>query len=204
MNLVNDDWALAYGPVAGAPMWATNAQVYAVTHLPEGPANIQDLSGKATRTKTEDFIDWSSFPPPADGFSPNYSKLNSVLEEQDCDMYDYVEDEEENAYIMPDNLEDLLAAKDSGKISDRIEKLAPGVGLDSLLGRLEAVITGEVDVKEAFATAAEEGVEERTEGAAEVLAEETSAEYRQRCRDVARMFDVMESYNRVGAIVGRG
>jgi len=203
LNLVNDDWALAYGPVAGAPMWATNTQVYAVTELPKGPVNLQDLSGKATKIRTEDFIDWSAFPPPADGFSPNYSeksKLAPVAEEEDYEMYDAPE--EESAYIMPDNLEDLVAAKE-GKISDRIEKLAPGVGLDSLLGRLEAVITGEVDVKEAFAGVAEEAVNKQVEGQEDEVVEENSAEYRQRCRDVARMFDVMESYNRVGAIVGR-
>lgn len=200
LNLANDDWALAYGPVAGAPMWATNTQVYAVTELPQGPVNLQDLSGKAIKARAEDFIDWSAFPPPVDGFSPNYTEKTTLapVAEEDYEMYDA--DEEETAYIMPDNLEDLVAAKE-GKISDRIEKLAPGVGLDSLLGKLEAVITGEVDVKEAFSTAGEAG--EKVEGG-EILMEEDSAEYRQRCRDVARMFDVMESFKRVGDIIGRG
>jgi len=200
LNLANEDWALAYGPVAGAPIWATNAQVYAVTHLPEGPVNLQDLSGKAIGAKTEDFIDWRAFPPPADGFSPNYTEKTSLapVEEEDYEMYDA--EEEQEAYIMPDNLEDLVAAK-QGNISDRIEKLAPGVGLDSLLGTLEAVINGEVDVKEAFSSAgvAVEKVEDK-----ETPVEEDTPEYRQRCKDVARMFDVMESFKRVGDIIGRG
>ena len=200
LNLANDDWALAYGPVAGAPMWATNAQVYAVTHLPEGPVNLQDLSGKAIKAKTEEFIDWRAFPPPVDGFSPNYTEQTPMapVMEEDYEMCDA--EEEQTAYIMPDNLEDLVAAK-QGNISDRIEKLAPGVGLNSLLGTLEAVINGEVDVKDAFSSAgvAVEKVEDM-----EASIEEDTPEYRQRCRDVARIFDVMESFKRVGDIIGRG
>lgn len=202
-NMLNDDWALAYGPVAGAPIWATNAQVYAVTHLPQGPVNLQDLSGKATGAKTEDFIDWRAFPPPVDGFSPNYTEKTPLapVEEEDYEMYDA--EEEQTAYIMPDNLEDLVAAK-QGNISDRIEKLAPGVGLDSLLGTLEAVISGEVDVKEAFSSTGV--VVEKVEKVEneETLVEEDTPEYRQRCKDVARMFGVMESFKRVGDIIGRG
>lgn len=200
LNLASDDWALAYGPIAGAPMWSTNAQVYAVTHLPQGPVNLQDLSGKATRAKTEEFIDWGAFPPPVDGFSPNYTERAGLgpVEEEDYEMCDA--EEEQAAYIMPDNLEDLVAAK-QGNISDRIEKLAPGVGLNSLLGTLEAVINGEVDVKEAFSPA---GVTAEKVEDQEAPAEEDTPEYRQRCRDVARMFDVMESFKRVGDIIGRG
>ncbi|RPB20437.1 hypothetical protein L211DRAFT_518666 [Terfezia boudieri ATCC MYA-4762] len=198
LNLAHDDWALAYGPVAGAPTWATNTQVYAVTHLPQGPVNLQDLSGKAIGLKTEDFIDWRAFPPPADGFSPNFTEKTALAPvEEDYEMYDA--EEEQAAYIMPDNLEDLVAAK-QGNISDRIEKLAPGVGLDSLLGTLEAVVNGEVEVKEAFSST---GVLEKVDDK-ETLVEEDTPEYRQRCKDVARMFDVMESFKRVGDIIGRG
>lgn len=199
LNVGNDDWAMAYGPVAGAPMWAINTQVYAVTHVPEGPVNLQHLTGKPIRPRTEDFIDWSSFPPPVDGFSPNYAEKTSLapITEGDCEMYDVEEDQ--TSYIMPDNLEDLVAAKE-GNISDRIEKLAPGVGLNSLLGTLEAVINGEVDVKKAFSLAGE--AVDKLE-ATETPAEEDTPEYRQRCRDVARMFDVMESFKRVGDIIGR-
>jgi len=204
MNLANEDWALAYGPVAGAPLWSSAPQVYAVFDLPQGPANLQDLSGKATVAKPEEFIDWSTFPPPADGFSPNFfdkTKLPAVSEEEDYHMNGV----EETLSVMPDRLEDLVAAKE-GKISDRIEKLSPGVGLDSLLGRLEAVITGEVDVQEAFASSIEPPCEvSESEGEGRVNGEvvpEDPTLYRERCKDVAKMFDVLETYKRVGAIVG--
>jgi len=111
---------------------------------------------------------------------------------------------DEISLTMPDHLEDLVMAKE-GKISDRIEKLAPGVGLDSLLGRLEAVINGEVDVKEAF-TPGTQGNEVSMEGGEQGLVGEVVQEdpetYRERCRDVAKMFDVLDMYKRVGSIVG--
>ena len=197
LNLVNDDWALAYAPVAGAPMWGTTPQVYAVYDIPQGPNNIQDLSGKATTMGTAGFIDWSVFPPPVDGFSPNFgnSQLVMVAEQEDDEMTDAGDG---ISFTMPDHLEDLVMAKE-GKISDRIEKLAPGVGLDSLLGRLEAVINGEVDVKDAF-TPGTPGGEFFVEGG-EVVQEDPE-KYQEKCRDVAKMFDVLDIYKRVGSIVG--
>lgn len=201
LNL-NDDWALAYGPISRAPMWATTPQVYSVYDLPQGPDNIQDLSGKATKMNTANFIDWSVFPPPVDGFSPNFSnsKLATVAEQEDYEMAD---SGDEMSFTMPDNLEDLVMAKE-GKISDRIEKLAPGVGLDSLLGRLEAVINGEVDVKEAFTLEtqrSEVSEKEREKGLGGEVVQEDPESYRERCRDVAKMFDVLDIYKRVGSIV---
>ncbi|KAF8462880.1 hypothetical protein BDZ91DRAFT_732608 [Kalaharituber pfeilii] len=210
INLANDDWALAYGPVAGAPMWATTPQVYSVFDLPQGPANLQDLSGKVTKPAAEDFIDWSSFPPPADGFSPNFndskqSRLPTLREEEECDssLYDMDVAPEESEYEAPENLADLYESK-PGKISERIEAIAPGVGLDMLLGRLEMVINGEADASDFFdvpAMAAAETGEVAQEGD-KMEMEEDAEQYRERCRDVARMFDVVETYKRVGAVVG--
>lgn len=181
-------------------MWATTSQVFSVLDLPAGPANLQDLTGKATKPSTEDLFDWSKFPPPADGFQFSDSKkaapLVSVPEE--VEDYDTIMcDAEESEFVPPDNLEDLYEAKE-GKISDRIEALAPGVGLDTLLDRLEMVIAGDADASEFF------GIPSGEEKAAEVVEEETEdpAVYRERCRDVARMFDVIETYKRVGAVVG--
>ncbi|KAI5805595.1 hypothetical protein DFH27DRAFT_600079 [Peziza echinospora] len=223
MNLANDDWALAYGPVAGAPMWATNTpQVYAVFDLPAGPVNLQELSGKAARTSMEDKFDWANFPPPADGFSPSFtntaatsdttssssiSDLYTVSEEDedvDMDNMDVIE------FVAPENLADLYADKQGlqrESISERIEALAPGVGLDALLGRLEMVINGEAEASEFFEVREEElrvmeAERERGVQQSEEQSEELSGEERERCRSVARMFDVVETYKRIGAVVG--
>ena len=202
LHLGNDDWALAYGPVAGAPIWATTPQVYSVYDLPQGPDNVQNLSGKATNSRTANFIDWSVFPPPVDGFSPNFGSpdLAIVAEQEGYEVTDFRED---ISFPMPDHLEDLVIAKE-GKISDRIERLAPGVGLDSLLGRLEAVINGEADAKQAFTleTQGSEVFQEAEEGLVEGVSHEDPEMYRKRCRDVAKMFDVLDIYKRVGSIVG--
>ena len=213
MSMPNDDWCLGYGTgVAGAPSWAISPQVFSAYDLPQGPSVLQDFSGKASRPSYEDTFDWSQFPPPVDGFSPNNAVRSMVLPsveeeaklEVDCDM----SDDESPEFVPPENLSDLYASK-SGNISERIEALSPGIGLDSLLGKLEAVINGEVDANDVFNVPAGQ-VQERVKTVPQannnyglVQGEgEAPEQYMQRCRDVTRMFDIMETYKRVGGIVG--
>lgn len=227
MSTVGDnDWMFA--PVGGAPPWAGASQVFSMYDMPSGPPVLQSMSGKALHPAAAEVFDWSQFPPPVDGFSPNRGcgGMNSLAASGNAQPQQQqrsasvavptinepvggvaVED-----YSPPADLYD--ASKNHLKIADRIEALSPGVGLDALLERLESVITGQADVADAFgesvgASKSEQQQQQQADttmedyGAPNGNSGSPAVNERKRCRTQAEIFDAVEaSYKRVGAVVG--
>lgn len=195
-----DEWALSYS-VAGAPLW--NTQVFAAFEMPSGPAALQDLSGKAIRP--EETFDWSQFPPPVDGFSP-FRQCGAMMPIQEQTEAHYVDSDvtmtAQPDFVPPENLSDLYAEKSEAPISERIEEIAPGVGLNNLLGKLEMIISGEAQPQDVFDEVPPECPVSPTLPPVSRSEVEALPETRERCRDVAMMFDTIKAYRRVGSICG--
>lgn len=122
-----EQWPLAYTSWPNA-----SSHVYTVD-VPELPA-IQDLDGKVTFE--EDY-------PVADGF---FSSIRN--EKADID-FSRLHEEEETTYQPPENIEDLFIEEEREKKSS-LDELFPGVGVNSLLDKLELIAGGEAKPEDLF------------------------------------------------------
>jgi hypothetical protein len=122
-----EQWPLAYTTWPNA-----SSHVYAVD-VPELPV-IQDLDGKVTFEE-----DYSI----ADGF---FSSIRN--EKADID-FSRLHEEEETTYQPPENIEDLFIEEEREK-KPSLDELFPGVGVNSLLDKLELIAGGEAKPEELF------------------------------------------------------
>lgn len=156
-------WPLAYG---NNNIWANNAQVFAVTSVPEAPIDIAALEGKSPLasllpSSTKPDMDFAALPPPCDGFYSTYDKETEAVPEQLSSWndlyrgsYDDEDDffDEEDEYEDSDDLMELYDA-DCTKIEDAtVTKVAPihPQLVEKLLGKIESVLSGEKKVEEVF------------------------------------------------------
>jgi hypothetical protein len=168
-----EQWPLAYNN-----NWNNTSHVYSV-EVPEFPA-IQDLDGKMTFE--EDYTI-------ADGF------FSRIRDEKAEIQFDRMDEEEEEMYQPPENIEDLFVEVESEK-EKNLDELFPGVGVNSLLERLELIAGGEARPEDLFEIQQEE-----------VPVVETSRTETETCRpsvcESNRMLEAAEGvYRRIGLVVG--
>ncbi|KAF8251589.1 hypothetical protein K440DRAFT_658669 [Wilcoxina mikolae CBS 423.85] len=166
-----EQWPLAYNN------WNNTSHVYSV-EVPEFPA-IQDLDGKMTFE--EDYTI-------TDGF---FSRIRDEKASIQFDRMD--EEEEEEMYQPPENIEDLYSEVESEK-EKNLDELFPGVGVNSLLERLELIAGGSARPEDLFDIQQEE-VPAVTESSPRIESET--------CRESNRMLEAAEGvYRRIGLAVG--
>ena len=127
----DEQWPLAY-----APTWNNSnnlSHVYNV-ELPSGPA-VQDLDGKGVCGVEEDYTI-------ADGF------FSGIRDSKGDIDYNRMDEEEDNCYQAPENLEDVYLEEEQSKQS--LDDLFPGVGVNDFLEKLEMVAGGEARPEDVF------------------------------------------------------
>ncbi|KAF8545234.1 hypothetical protein BDD12DRAFT_871917 [Trichophaea hybrida] len=165
-----EQWPLAYNN------WNNTSHVYSV-EVPDFPA-IQDLDGKMTFE--EDYTI-------ADGF------FSRIRDEKASIQFDHMDEEEEETYQPPENIEDLYVEVESEK-ERNLDELFPGVGVNSLLERLELIAGGSARPEDLFDIQQEE-VPAVTESSPRIESET--------CRVSNRMLEAAEGvYRRIGLAVG--
>lgn len=129
-NIASEEhqWPLAYG------QWNNTSHVYNV-QMPEDP--VLDFDGKMGFE--EDFTI-------ADGF---FSGIRNEKGTIDWDLMDEQNDDEV-IYQPPENIEDLYIEQEAALKTRNLDELFPGVGVNSLLERLEMVASGEARAEDLF------------------------------------------------------
>jgi hypothetical protein len=187
-------WSLNY-PQPWAPANNNTQHVFAA-QLPAAPV-IQSLDGKLAPMAPieEDFI--------ADGF------FSRIRDEKATINYDLMEDDDEYDYQAPEKLDDLFAQIESEKQAAQqqqqqmqgrdLDELFPGIGVNSLLERIEMVASGERRPEEVFDIQPQQ-VQQQLQVPTQMTRAKSPGTA---CRESNRMLTAAEGvYRRIGLTVG--